>query len=143
MFGTRKKCTLLFHSSHQLKANKHLFLMRKIENKSVGMVLKVDSVSERRSQRPSSRHLLIKHSDGPSFPHRGASSGALSVPSRSPATSRRSRAFARCCRMSLHPCSPSGPLPSAVSSPRRRSEEAEEPWRVRAAPPGPGEAYPA
>lgn len=41
--------------------------MRKIKNKSVGMVLKVDSVSERRSQRPSSRHLLIKHSDGPSF----------------------------------------------------------------------------
>lgn len=41
--------------------------MRKIKNKSVGMVLKVDSVSERRWQGPSSRHLLIKHSDGPRF----------------------------------------------------------------------------
>lgn len=70
MFGTRKKkctCYWAFHPSHHLKANKHLFLMRKIKNKSVGMVLKVDSVSERCSQRPSSRHLLTKHSDGPSF----------------------------------------------------------------------------
>lgn len=39
--------------------------MHKIKNK--GMVLKLDSVSERRSQRPSSRHPLIMRRDGPSF----------------------------------------------------------------------------
>lgn len=102
------------------------------------MVLELYSVSERCSQGPSPRHPLIKRCVGPIF-----SWCSLFRHTLSSSTSRRSRAFARCCRRSLRPCSPSGPLPSAASSPLMRPGEEEEPWRLQSAPSRPGKAYPA
>lgn len=56
-----------FHPSRRLKANKHIFQMCKIKNRSVGMVLKLISVSEQCSQGPSSWRPLIKHRGRLSF----------------------------------------------------------------------------
>lgn len=59
--------------------------MHKIKNKSVGMVLKVDSVSERRSRAfiPSPANQAQRWAEL-HFPHRGASAGARSLSRHAP-----------------------------------------------------------